>query len=208
MPTVDELIRARKIVLGDESGYLNAKMWRSETDWAYGVADAQGWSVPRGVPSEAQLRGNGNGSSAETSLRGRPADPRRLRPRTARLAGPPARRCARSRVHRRALPPQAGPRLDLGRHRLVRSRCAARFDRRAPLARRRARLLLQRGEPHRRRSCAGSAELQPGPASTSASSIATGMDLADALWIDALLAVTKGDDVVFLDSWTDLWSRR
>ncbi len=34
----------------------------------------------------------------------------------------------------------------------------------------------------------------------------SGMDLANPLWIDALLAVTKGDDVVFLDSWTDLWA--
>jgi len=34
----------------------------------------------------------------------------------------------------------------------------------------------------------------------------TGMDLADANWIAAMLVATAGDDLVFLDSWTDLWS--
>jgi len=34
----------------------------------------------------------------------------------------------------------------------------------------------------------------------------TGMDLLDPRWVDALLRTTRGDEIVFLDSWTDLWS--
>ena len=34
----------------------------------------------------------------------------------------------------------------------------------------------------------------------------SGMDLLDEKWIAALLAATAGDDIIFLDSWTDLWS--
>ena len=33
----------------------------------------------------------------------------------------------------------------------------------------------------------------------------TGMDLLDGRWVDALLATTRGDEIVFLDSLTDLW---
>ena len=34
----------------------------------------------------------------------------------------------------------------------------------------------------------------------------TGMDLLDDAWVEVLLRTTEGDDVAFLDSWTDLWS--
>ncbi|MEI6448540.1 MAG: AAA family ATPase [Actinomycetes bacterium] len=34
----------------------------------------------------------------------------------------------------------------------------------------------------------------------------SGMDLLDEKWVNALLAATKGDAIIFLDSWTDLWS--
>ena len=33
----------------------------------------------------------------------------------------------------------------------------------------------------------------------------TGMDLTDPAWVESFLSVTRGDAVVFLDSWTDLW---
>lgn len=31
------------------------------------------------------------------------------------------------------------------------------------------------------------------------------MDLADPRWVESMLAVTEGDEAVFLDTWTDLW---
>jgi hypothetical protein len=33
----------------------------------------------------------------------------------------------------------------------------------------------------------------------------SGMDLLDERWVAAMLATTQGDDIIFLDSWTDLW---
>ena len=34
----------------------------------------------------------------------------------------------------------------------------------------------------------------------------TGMDLVDPGWVESFLNVTRGDAIVFLDTWTDLWS--
>jgi hypothetical protein len=48
------------------------------------------------------------------------------------------------------------------------------------------------------------AKLQPDPAHFRLFH-RSGMDLGDERWVAALLAATKGDDIIFLDSWTDLW---
>ncbi len=48
------------------------------------------------------------------------------------------------------------------------------------------------------------AKLQPDPAHFRLFH-RTGMDLTDERWVVALLGATRGDDIIFLDSWTDLW---
>ena len=59
--TKAELIKASGILRGIREAFDDPDHFRPEFDWAERVAEAMGWSIPKGVPSEDEIRANGHG---------------------------------------------------------------------------------------------------------------------------------------------------